>query len=622
MYAFVDLPFSPSGVTHLVRLHRAVGFEKEVQQLLEVLKVVKTSNNNVLAVVVAPYGWGKSELLDELENVAVEEGFDVVRTALSLEKDFVIDVSAKKQDKPMLVLIDEADEISRVVAAHKLGALSDERFMSLLQKTATYIRALLEPRSYARILGNPERFNKVAIVVALTPQLYYTILKNVIPDVFDLTTGRVFREIVIDTRYPFWQFVETVKQRLWAYSTPERIKKVESGDLDPLSPFTLAELAALYNLARKKGEAAPRPLMKYAARLLQYKTEGRRLADLLREEGIDADVDDEVLELAFSGMPHDIDKLRRASREVYLYKVPFEDKEALSVVREYLALRGYDIDPRDPKTASYEPYLYYTVVEEGRLYLYLMSEEKLELPLVGRRHVVSEDVARLVISSDLQTASAIAKEYGERLENPAYLHEEVEQVLGVAGVRLRICCGQVVWANNMGFREGYAFLHVDREDELKKAAEALSDIIAQGAVGGYVVDYVHVFITSRLLLTETIHSALAPLLSAYWKRFYAEPAQNFITVQIYGADKFEKLKFELIKHTVDKILKKGEKPPAFVDELRLAREKLRENVLKYTLALRRGKERKIIALIKAAEALDEGKEVEGLKSYKTIEDIL
>ena len=153
VYAFVDLPFSPSGVTHLVRLHRAVGFEKEVQQLLEVLKVVKTSNNNVLAVVVAPYGWGKSELLDELENVAVEEGFDVVRTALSLEKDFVIDVSAKKQDKPMLVLIDEADEISRVVAAHKLGALSDERFMSLLQKTATYIRALLEPRSYARILS-------------------------------------------------------------------------------------------------------------------------------------------------------------------------------------------------------------------------------------------------------------------------------------------------------------------------------------------------------------------------------------------------------------------------------------------------------------------------------------
>ncbi|MEZ0319089.1 MAG: hypothetical protein ABWK05_03720 [Pyrobaculum sp.] len=622
MYAFADLPFSPSGVTHLVRLHRAVGFEKEVQQLLEVLKVVKTSNNNVLAVVVAPYGWGKSELLDELENIAVEEGFDVVRTALSLERDFVIDVSTKKQDKPMLVLIDEADEISRIVAAHKLGALSDEKFMSLLQKTATYIRALLEPRSYAHILGNPERFNKIAIVVALTPQLYYTILKNVIPDVFDLTTGRVFREVVIDTRYPFWQFVETVKQRLRAYSTPERIRKLDTGDLDPLSPFTLAELAALYNLARKKGEVTPRSLMKYAARLLQYKAEGRRLADLLREEGIDLNADDELLELAFSGMPHDIDKLRKASREVYLYKVSFEDKEAQSVVREYLALRGYDIDPRDPKTASYEPYLYYTVVEEGKLYLYLISEEELELPLVGRRYIVSEDVAKLVISSELQTASAIAKEYGERLENPVYLYEEIEQVLGVSGVKLRICCGHVVWANNMGFREGYIFLHVDREDELKKAAEALSDIVAQGAVGGYVVDYVHVFITSRLLLTETIYNALAPLLSAYWKRFYTEPAQNFVTLQIYGADKFEKLKLELIKYVVDKILKKGEKPPAFVDELRLAREKLRENVLKYTLALRRGKERKIVALIKAADALHEGREVEGLKSYKAVEEIL
>jgi Mrp family chromosome partitioning ATPase len=85
VYAFVDLPFSPSGVTHLVRRHRSVGFERELQEIAEVLRVAKEGNNNVLAVVVAPYGWGKSELLDEVEVYAAEEGFDVVRAALSLE---------------------------------------------------------------------------------------------------------------------------------------------------------------------------------------------------------------------------------------------------------------------------------------------------------------------------------------------------------------------------------------------------------------------------------------------------------------------------------------------------------------------------------------------------------
>jgi hypothetical protein len=622
VYAFVDLPFSPSGVTHLVRRHRSVGFERELQEIAEVLRVAKEGNNNVLAVVVAPYGWGKSELLDEVEVYAAEEGFDVVRAALSLEGDFTIEIASKKRDKPMLVLIDEADEISRIAAAHRLGALSDERFVKLIQRVATYIRALLEPRSYRHILGEAERFNKTAIIVALTPHLYYTILKNVVPDVFDITSGRVYREIVLDVRFPFWQFVETVRQRLLAYSSHERIAKIKSGDIDPLSPFTLHELAALYHLAKRKGEVAPRLLMKLVARLFQLKKEGKRLAHLLREEGVNPDLDDEVLERAFAGMPY-VDKTPY-SKEVYLYKVPYEDKETLSVLREYAVVRGKDLDLKDAKNLSYEPYLYFTLLEQGRLYIYMATEEDLQLDqyLVGKRYLVSDDVAKLVGWDEVQAVAAVAREISQRLENPMALLEEVEHVIGVDGIRLRFCCGYVIWQNNMGVREAYVFVHVDREEELKRAVKDVEDLISRGAINGYVVDYVNIFVASKVLLTETLHSALAPLMSAYWKRLYREPALRYITLQIYGADKFERLKHELIRHAVDKILKKETKPPEFVDAIRLGREKVRENILRYTLALRRGKDKKQTALIRAAEALDEGSEVEGLGAYRQIEEIL
>lgn len=622
MYAFVDLPFSPSGVTHIMRRHKTVGFDKELRELAEVLKTVKEGNNNVLAVIIAPYGWGKSELLDELESLAEEEGFDVYRTALSLEGDFAIEVASKKRDKPMLVLIDEADELSRIVAVHKLGALSDERFVKAVQKVATYIRALLEPKSYRYLLGEPERLNKVAIVAALTPQLYYTILKNVVPDVFDLTSGRVYREIVIDTRFPFWQFVELVKQRLFAYSEDKRIREIERGELDQLSPFTLYELAAVYHLAKRRGETAPRPLLKLMARLFQIKKEGGRLARLLREEGFDLDIDDEILELAFAAIP--VRYKKPCLKEVHLYRIPFEDKEAMGIAREYVAASGKELDIKDPKNASYEPYLYYHLAEEGRLYLYLIAEEDLGLERysLGKGYTVSEDVAKLIGWEEAQIIVAVAKEYSQRLENPIALLEEAERALSLEGIRLRRCCGYALWHNNMGLREAYLFLHVDREDELKKISEELSDVVSQGVLNGYVVDYLNVFVVSRVLLTDTIQQALAPLMTAYWKRYFRDSVSKFATVEIYGADKYEKLKQEVVRYVIDKILKRGEKPPEFVDAVRLGREKARENIIKYTLALKKGKEKKITALVKAAEALGGGGDVEGLKTYREIEEIL
>lgn len=622
MYAFVDLPFSPSGVTHLIRRHKSVGFERELKELYEVLKAAREGNNNVLAVIIAPYGWGKSELLDELEALAEKEGFDIYRTALSLEGEFTIDIALKKRNKPMLVLIDEADELSRIVAVHKLGVLGDEKFVKTVQKVATYIRALLEPRSYKNILGDPERFNKIAIVVALTPQLYYTILKNVVPDVFDITSGRVYREIIIDTRFPFWQFVEVVKQRLLAYSDTERVREIERGKIDLLTPFTLYDLAAVYHLAKRRGEVAPRPLLKLMARLFQIKKEGGRLAHLLREEGFNPDLDDEILEIVFAAIP--VEHKKPYLKEVYLYKIPFEDKEALNIAREYLVVRGKELDIKDPKNVSYEPYLYYSLIEDGRLFVYLIAEENLgiEKYLVGKRYVVAEDVAKLVGWEEAQSVAIVAKELSQRLESPIALLEEAERALGIEGVKLRRCCGYATWSNKMGVREAYLFLYVDREDELKRVVEELAEVVSQGVINGYVVDYLNVLLVSRVLLTETIQQATSPLMSAYWKRLFPDPVSKFTTLEIYGADKYEKLKQQLIKYAVDKILKRGEKPPEFVDAVMLGRERARENVLKYTLALKKGKEKKAIALIKLAEALEEGGEVEGLKAYREIEEIL
>ncbi|MCC6020888.1 MAG: hypothetical protein LM577_05935 [Thermoproteaceae archaeon] len=622
MYAFVDSPFSPSGVTHLLRLHRPVGLDRELREIADVLRVAKEGNNNVLAVVVAPYGWGKSELLDEIEVLAKREGFGVIRTALSLAHDFKLELSHKRRDEPALVLIDEADEVSRLAAIYKLGALSNEKFMEAVQRLATCIRALLEPRSYRHVLGEPERFNKIAIIVALTPQLYYTILKNVVPDVFDVTSGRVYREVAIDARFPFWQYVEAVRQRLLAYSTAERLEKIHAGELDALSPFTLLDLAAIYRLARERGEPSPRFLMKLTARLFQLKREGRRLADLLREEGMTAELDGEILERAYSGMPFDGEA--HYAKRVRIYRIPYDDKEALAVAKRFVEMRGRELDTRDPKSVSYEPYLYYSLLEGGRLYVYVIADEdlKLEEYAAGERYVVSDDVARLVGTTEAQLASAIAREYYQRLEDPLALLEEAAKLAGVEGIRLRLCCGFALWQNNMGVREAYIFASVDREDELREAAKILADTISAGTLGGYVVDCVSVLVVSRVLLTDALRDALQPLLSAYWKRLYPEPASSFVTLQLYGADRIERLKHELVRCAIDRALRRSPRAPEFADAIRLGRERAKESIMKYTLALKRGKERKQLALVKIAEMLDGGQEVEGFRAYRHVEEIL
>jgi hypothetical protein len=117
----VDSPFSPSGVTHLHRLHRALGFDKELSQIADLFELIAKTRNNVLAVVVAPYGYGKSEFLDEVQREADSRGLKTVRVALShtLKEDVLRSLQGKRQGDPLVVLIDEADELSRIAAMHR-----------------------------------------------------------------------------------------------------------------------------------------------------------------------------------------------------------------------------------------------------------------------------------------------------------------------------------------------------------------------------------------------------------------------------------------------------------------------------------------------------------------------
>nr|KJR74287.1 MAG: ATPase [Thermoproteus sp. AZ2] len=618
------MPFNPSGVTNVVRLHRARGLEKELAQALELLDLVNRAKSNTLAVVVAPYGYGKSEFLDEVQAEAERRGLRTARLALasSFREEALRALSDKRAGEPLVVLIDEADELSRLAAMYKLGALSDERFRQAVMDLAAIVRALLEPRNYPHILRNPQNYDKVLIIAALTPQVYYTILKNVVPDVFDITTGRVYREIQLDPRFPFWQFVEVVKERLYAYSDERRRAEIDRGALSPLAPFTLHELAALYHIAIKKGEVSPRYLLKLAARLLQLKESGKGIADLAAEEGVPVG-EPELAPYALSAIPIEKieDKYIDIFKKIKVYKIPFSDKEAINIINKKLVLRGKEISPNDSKSASYEPHLYYTLLEGGKLYIYFFGEaEELKEYYVGDAYIISSDVAQKVSGED--SLAKISRELAERLQNPLTFLDEVEKTAGLTGLRLRACCGRAIWYNNLGFREAFLLFYINNDDELNKVREYINKIIIEGVVDNYPIDYVIALVFSPTLLTSELESALGPMLKASWKGVYPDLSEKFLYIDIYGADKLDKLKNKIIKYNIDKILGKQVDRIELVDNIKLYREEARENALKYTLALRRGKEKKDLALLKAAEQIASGQMPDGLAAFRIIEETL
>ncbi len=274
---FRRFPLTYTGVPGIEKDGRPVGFEKEISQLIDVVERLLNSriNENLLVVIVGEYGWGKTELLDYFINI-VSEKYDgkveIARVPLTfnLSSQHIFNILRRRSEKPLILIIDEADEIVRILSLKKIsGDGKDiERIITELSST---IRALLEPRQYAGVIGiNPEKLKNMLIIVAVTPQVYYGILKSYVPDIFDISVGRIFREIVLKSEVSLWLYEAIVREKFKAASTNSRIREIERGRLDPLHPLKFEYLTSLYYILKiaENRTPSPRTLLKYTAKLL------------------------------------------------------------------------------------------------------------------------------------------------------------------------------------------------------------------------------------------------------------------------------------------------------------------------------------------------------------------
>ena len=157
----IDRPFSLTGVPPIRKRYVPIGFEKELNQLINALEVFLRGSENILVILIGEYGFGKTELLDYFEDIVKSKyGLDTLRLSLTFGLDTSTIISTiiknRKLGKPLVLLIDEADEISRLAALTNLVNVADT-LKQLVVNVGTVIRAILEPRNYAQVLNvNPQ----------------------------------------------------------------------------------------------------------------------------------------------------------------------------------------------------------------------------------------------------------------------------------------------------------------------------------------------------------------------------------------------------------------------------------------------------------------------------------
>ncbi|RLE57195.1 MAG: hypothetical protein DRJ40_02435 [Thermoprotei archaeon] len=274
IFGFLDRPFHPVGLVPIRRFHRAVGLGPELSKVLSTLERFIISRENLLFLVVAEYGWGKSELLDEIEHIIHEMFSDkvvVVREVLTPELKLPLDKICKLREetnKHIVVLVDEVDELSRLASA----VLREEEIPDSIRKAfvdfGTSLRALLEPRVFSSVLRG-KVIDKVLLILAVTPQLA-TLLSRCVPDVFTAVRGRICGEVRLE-KFLYWQLEGLVVTRLISYSSPERRQLIEKGKLHPYHPFIRDALPTLYTLAKSievRETPSPRLLVKLLSALM------------------------------------------------------------------------------------------------------------------------------------------------------------------------------------------------------------------------------------------------------------------------------------------------------------------------------------------------------------------
>ncbi len=672
LLGLTDVPFNPSGVPSLRKRYSPIGFEKEIRELIEVYEYFKRINDSILVAVVGEYGWGKSELLDLFEeHLSNDGGCHVVRIplAVGLKFEHVVKLIKSRSDgaKPLVLLIDEADEISRVVAIDEM--LRSSEFKSLVINLGTLIRALLEPRQYSSILNiDVMHVNKILIVIAVTPQIYFNILKNVIPDVFDVSRGRVFKEILIDSRTPLWKFEAIVKSRLEAYSTDERISKVRERLIDELHPLRFEYLSTLYYMIKlRESTVTPRTLIKHLARLfslvlrdctLNYKNFHEFMVNELGVKSIDSlcDLKDETLRnvclaVALSAVPRTSDSIRQElgldveyyldvlskSNIVEMVKVvevdPLDRREIDEVNRFRLSLNLAPVLYNDIHDLSIEYGNYFTRYNNGEVRLYVIFPADAEIPFKHyvAYQITAENFDRVFrakeVESHVSVRQAILKcSHLLRKSGAELVNNIISAVLGKDVSCTRLGRGYVyLLENSLDVRLCLLAYYVNDADDMRLIKHDLLKIISDGFVrldgATRYFDAIILVLLSHQCLTKDIESNVSDLLDRRWK-IVQHKVRDFVKVIVFGSDKLGCLQNVLVGYELSKINDVPSEYDSLVKYYSDLRsevdgfiEEVRRKILKLTIGIKRGREskssviRKIVSSWIRGEALDDQPDV-------------
>ncbi len=541
---FRRFPLTFTGVPELEKSSRPIGFEKELAQLMDVVEKLLNSrlNENLLVVIVGEYGWGKTELLDFFVNVVTEKyngKVEVARVPLTfnLSSQHIVNIIRRRSGKPLILIIDEADEIVRALSLRRVAGDGKDVERVLTELSST-IRALLEPRQYAGVIGLPlEKLRNMMIVLSVTPQVYYGILKSYVPDIFDVSVGRIFREIVLRSETPLWLYDAIVQEKLRSASTPARIREIEKGRLDPLHPLRFEYLAALYYILERNERRMPSPrtLLKYTAKLLDLSLKHGKLdidtfIRFLREISNEIPVVKEILsrleEIEREHEDTEVAKVRqlleivpipltegfiieqtRASRgtletlltvgdveKVKIVKISLSNKNIIKEINNIRARNGLEILDIDERELSLKIDDYYTRYEnEPIIYIAATCREVLRIAekrglrtidayILKRRRVLEQESE----GSSVDEIRKIIRKTLTEITNPLKF---VEKLTEISFGRPRIC-GKIrdnvyfcyTSTGGLGLRALTILIEVDNMTELNTARNIVDEIIREGSL--------------------------------------------------------------------------------------------------------------------------------------------
>lgn len=641
---FIDRPLNPTGVPPVVRRYSPVGFDAEVAKLRKALDSFLLGNDNVMIVIIAQYGWGKSELLDVLEAEASSRGVRVLRVPLTFGLDVRVALDAvvkarANSGEPLLVLMDEADEVSRLVELNNSLGGDAIKVRELVVNLGTIVRALMEPRNYRDVLNvNPSLLGKVMVALAVTPQLYYNILRNTVPDVFDITRGRVFSEVVIDERMPLWLYEAMVSARLIQYSSEDRLKLIRGGFIDPLHPLKFEYLATLYELvaAAEGGNPSPRALIKFTAKLMDYLVmNGRELnhesfLEFLRNEeslgelrfnssplnegpsegnvaliyraillsGVPRTIEDLSAELGFD-VEDSINALITAGlvQKVHVVRARFSEVDRLNEILMGLGNPPISTDPRDA-SLSYGYYFTRCINDQPEVFVVLPHD-------VPGSYVAYQVVPKLhrelVLGEEHEEALRAREEVARAfrlLEGPG---GELASGITKAALGVQVAlsaAGPGLWLgileNPVDIRLG-VMVHVG--DDVDSMARSLMSIVNEGSI---LINGQEKFVDALLVITHSRIHTNSELLSRFefleksqWKVVLG-PAPDFVKVVAFGSDMLQGLRsilagsrLEGLGHVPREYLGLLEAARKFRESISAFRDLARRRVLNYTLAIKR-----------------------------------